>query len=57
VLTSDDGLAPNAERLAKAVQEAGGKSVKVRREATDHGWNGRRIALEAAVISWLQDLK
>ncbi|HEX4712233.1 alpha/beta hydrolase [Phenylobacterium sp.] len=57
VLTSDDGLAPNAERLAKAVQDAGGKSVTLRHEATDHGWSGRRVALEAAVISWLQDLK
>ena len=57
VLTSDDGLAPNAERLAKAVQDAGGKSVTVRHEATDHSWSGRRVALEAAVISWLQDLK
>jgi len=57
VLTSDDGLAPNAERLARAVQAAGGKSVTVRHEATDHGWSGKRIALEAAVISWLQGLK
>jgi pimeloyl-ACP methyl ester carboxylesterase len=57
VLTSDDGLAPNAERLAKAVQDAGDRSVIVRHEATDHGWSGRRIALEAAVISWLQGLK
>ncbi|HEV7386227.1 MAG TPA: alpha/beta hydrolase [Phenylobacterium sp.] len=57
VLTSDDGLAPNAERLAKAVQDAGGRSVILRHEATDHGWSGRRIALEAAVISWLQGLR
>jgi pimeloyl-ACP methyl ester carboxylesterase len=57
VLTSDDGLAPNAERLAKAVQDAGGRSVVVRHEATDHSWSGRRIALEADVISWLQGLK
>jgi pimeloyl-ACP methyl ester carboxylesterase len=57
VLTSDDGLAPNAERLAKAVQEAGGRSVIVRHEATDHSWSGRRIVLEAAVISWLQGLR
>ena len=57
VLTSDDGLAPGAERLAKAVQAAGGRSVTVRHEATDHGWSGKRIALEAAVISWLQALK
>ncbi len=57
VLTSDDGLAPNAERLAEAVQEAGGKSVILRHEATDHSWSGRRIALEADVITWLQGLK
>jgi pimeloyl-ACP methyl ester carboxylesterase len=57
VLTSDDGLAPNAERLAKAVQDAGGRSVVVRHEATDHSWSGRRIALEASVISWLQGLR
>jgi pimeloyl-ACP methyl ester carboxylesterase len=57
VLTSDDGLAPGAEKLAKAVQDAGGRSVTVRHEATDHGWSGRRIALEAAVISWLAELK
>lgn len=56
VLTSDDGLAPSAEKLAKAVQAAGGRSVTVRHEATDHGWSGKRIALEAAVISWLQRL-
>jgi pimeloyl-ACP methyl ester carboxylesterase len=57
VLTSDDGLAANAERLAKAVQDAGGRSVVVRHEATDHSWSGRRIALEAEVISWLQGLR
>jgi pimeloyl-ACP methyl ester carboxylesterase len=57
VLTSDDGLAANAERLAKAVQDAGGRSVVVRHEATDHSWSGRRIALETQVISWLQGLK
>jgi pimeloyl-ACP methyl ester carboxylesterase len=57
VLTSDDGLAPNAERLAKAVQDAGGRSVILRHEATDHSWSGRRIALEASVISWLQGLR
>jgi len=56
VLTSDDGLAPNAEALAKAVRADGGK-VTLRHEATDHGWSGKRIALEAAVISWLAALK
>jgi pimeloyl-ACP methyl ester carboxylesterase len=57
VLTSDDGLAPNAERLVKAIQADGGTQVRLHHEATDHGWSGRRIALEALVISWLQGLK
>jgi pimeloyl-ACP methyl ester carboxylesterase len=57
VLTSDDGLAPNAERLVKAIQADGGTQVTLHHEATDHGWSGKRIALEVAVIEWLQGLK
>ena len=56
VLTSDDGLAPSDEKLAKAIQADGG-AVTVRHEATDHSWSGKRIALEALVIDWLQGLK
>jgi pimeloyl-ACP methyl ester carboxylesterase len=57
VLTSDDGLAPVAETLVKAIQADGGKQVTLRHEATDHSWSGKRVALEAAVIGWLQGLK
>ena len=57
VLTSDDGLAPNAEKLVKAIQADGSTQVTLHHEATDHGWSGKRIALEAAVIRWLQGLK
>ncbi len=57
VLTSDDGLAPNAEKLVKAIQADGGTQVTLHHEATDHGWSGKRIALEAAVIEWLLGLK
>ena len=56
ILTSNDGLAPQAEELARAIREAGGARVQVVHEATDHGWSDRRIALEAAVINWLQSL-
>jgi pimeloyl-ACP methyl ester carboxylesterase len=56
ILTSDDGLAPNAEKLAAAIRADGGK-VDLHHEATDHGWSGKRIALEAQVIGWLQGLK
>jgi pimeloyl-ACP methyl ester carboxylesterase len=57
VLTSDDGLAPGAEKLVAAIKADGGTQVTAIHEATDHGWSGKRIALEAAVISWLQELK
>lgn len=57
VLTSDDGLASDAEKLVRAIQADGGKQVTLRHEATDHGWSGKRIALEATVIAWLQGLK
>jgi len=54
VLTSDDGLAPDAEALVKAIHEHGGKNVTERHVATDHSWSDRRIALETLVITWLQ---
>ncbi|MBS0362757.1 MAG: alpha/beta hydrolase [Proteobacteria bacterium] len=56
ILTSDDGLAAEAETLAKAVAADGGVVV-THHEATDHSYSGRRIALEAAVIRWLQGLR
>lgn len=57
VLTSDDGLAPGAEKLVKAIEADGGKQVVLHHETTDHGWSGKRIALESIVITWLQGLK
>ena len=56
ILTSNDGLAPQAEALAKAITEAGGTKVVTHHEPTDHGWSDHRIAMEAAVIAWLQTL-
>ncbi|WP_309606532.1 alpha/beta fold hydrolase [Phenylobacterium sp.] len=56
VLTSDDGLASGSDQLVKAIRGDGGKLVTARHEATDHSWSGKRIALEAVVITWLQGL-
>ncbi|THD63461.1 alpha/beta hydrolase [Phenylobacterium sp.] len=56
ILTSNDGLAPDAEGLASKIQGDGGTRVSVHHEATDHAWSGIRIALEATVIRWLQGL-
>jgi pimeloyl-ACP methyl ester carboxylesterase len=56
VITSDDGLAPMGEKLAAAVKADGGR-VATLHIATDHSYSDNRIALEAAVIRWLQGLK
>jgi pimeloyl-ACP methyl ester carboxylesterase len=57
VLTSDDGLGPSADTLVSKVRAAGNKRVATMHAATDHSWSDRRIALEAAVISWLNGLR
>ncbi|WCM25244.1 alpha/beta fold hydrolase [Sphingomonas sp. QA11] len=56
VLTSDDGFAPEADRLAAAVKAAGGKKLSTVHVATDHGWSDRRIRLESEIIRWLDGL-
>jgi uncharacterized protein len=56
VLTSDDGGAPAANALVKAVRAKGNTSVTVVHEATDHSWSDKRIALESAVLQWLDRL-
>jgi len=57
VITSDDGLAPVATALVKAIQAQGGKSVKTTHFATDHSYSDHRIALESEVLRWLAGLK
>ena len=56
VLTSDDGLQPQADALVHAIEAEGGHGVKSMHVATDHSWSDRRIALESAVINWLAGL-
>jgi pimeloyl-ACP methyl ester carboxylesterase len=56
VLTSDDGLAPASDSLVANLRRAGDSRVTVVHEATDHSWSDRRIALESAVLRWLQQL-
>ena len=57
VLTADDGLAGDAERLVAEVRAAGGTQITTQHVATDHSWNDSRIALESAVIDWLVTLR
>ena len=56
VLTSDDGLADQSDALSKAIKDGGGKQIKTLHVATDHSWSDHRIALQAAVVTWLEGL-
>ncbi|HWE99862.1 MAG TPA: alpha/beta fold hydrolase [Caulobacteraceae bacterium] len=55
VVTSDDGLAATDGALAAAVAADGGRVVLVHM-TTDHSYSDRRIALESAVIDFLDTL-
>jgi pimeloyl-ACP methyl ester carboxylesterase len=57
VLTSNDGLAPQAEALVARVRAEGNTRVTVVHRATDHSWSDARIALEGAVLNWLGALR
>lgn len=56
LVTSDDGLAGDSAALARAVRKAGGSALTEVHIATDHGYSDKRIALEAAVLAWLERL-
>lgn len=56
VVTADDGLAPTADSLVAAVRARGNARVATVHFATDHSYSDRRIALESALIRWLEAL-
>ncbi|HEV2287851.1 MAG TPA: alpha/beta fold hydrolase [Candidatus Acidoferrales bacterium] len=56
VLTANDGLAGQADALVHAIQAQGGRQVTEMHFDTDHGWSDHRIALESAIITWLDKL-
>ena len=56
VLTSDDGLASHSDSLVAAVRKLGGTRVSTLHAATDHSWSDRRVALQSAVLRWLERL-
>ena len=57
VITSDDGLAVPASRLAAAVRQQPNAHVAEKHFATDHSYSDQRIGLETAVLNWLATLK
>ena len=56
VVTSNDGLAPQSDALVAAERARGNRQVTAVHFATDHSYSDKRIALEAAVIDWLQGM-
>ncbi len=57
VITSNDGLAPQGDALVKAVRAKGNARVTTVHYATDHSYSDKRIAVEAAVLEWLERMK
>ena len=56
LVSSDDGLAPQAAMLAAAVKKQGSAHVTEAHFATDHSYSDHRVALEATVLNWLATL-
>jgi hypothetical protein len=50
IVTSDDGLAGENNKLFAALQKAGDKRAQIFHIATDHSYSDHRIALEQAVL-------
>lgn len=56
VLTSDDGFTTHPDQLVRRVRASGNTRVTTMHQPTDHSWSDKRIALEAAVLTWLARL-
>jgi pimeloyl-ACP methyl ester carboxylesterase len=54
MITADDGLALEGERFAAAIQKNGGTVPTLLHMTTDHPYSDHRIALQSAVIEWLE---
>jgi pimeloyl-ACP methyl ester carboxylesterase len=57
IVTSDDGLAKPAAKLATALGAAGNDELQYEHLATDHAYSDKRIALEVVVLQGLNYLK
>jgi pimeloyl-ACP methyl ester carboxylesterase len=57
IITSDDGLAPDNDKLLSALEKAGDKHAKGLHIATDHSYSDHRIALQQAVLQALEPVR
>ena len=56
IVTSDDGLASSADKLAAAITAEGNDRILTAHLATDHSYSDKRIELETQVIRGLEAL-
>lgn len=54
IISSDDGNEPADQAVADAIAAAGGPAPTRVKFPTDHSYNDHRIALQSAVVGWLQ---
>jgi acetyl esterase/lipase len=54
IITADDGLTPDNQRLAAALKSAGDADVTEEHMATDHSYSDRRIGLASTIVRWLE---
>jgi uncharacterized protein len=57
IVTSDDGLAPDNDKLCTALQQAGDKSAQILHYATDHSYSDQRIQLATAILNFLATIQ
>jgi pimeloyl-ACP methyl ester carboxylesterase len=57
IVTSDDGLAEPAEKLAQAIEQEGNQYAKIVHFATDHSYSDKRIEMEEEVLNGLEFLQ
>jgi hypothetical protein len=57
IVTSDDGGAAPAEKLAEALQAGGNQEVRYVHVATDHSFSDKRIELQTEMLGGLDYLK
>jgi len=56
LISSEDGNGPASAALSAAARKAGAKAVEEVTMTTDHSYSDHRIALQAAVVVWLEKL-
>ena len=54
VMTTNDGLASADDAFVASLKAVGSTRVQFQHLESDHGFSGQRIALQAAIVNWLE---